>query len=90
MAKRRINNVNTAPLRRIEPDHHWRSLRQGDRVNVTLTPGFQSAGVVDAVTGDATAVWVELDDGRGRTLVHVSDGVAIVPQTTTAALPQES
>jgi hypothetical protein len=35
---------------------------------------------VDAVTGDATAVWVELDGGRGRTLVHVSDGVAIVPQ----------
>ncbi|MFJ4263622.1 hypothetical protein ACIPYU_14365 [Paenarthrobacter nicotinovorans] len=85
MAKRRINDFTTAPLRRVEPYHHWRSLRQGDRVNVTLTPGFESAGVVDAVTGDATAVWVELDGGRGRTLVHVSDGVAIVPQTTAAA-----
>lgn len=55
-----------------------------------LTPGFESTGVVDAVTGDATAVWVELDGGRGRTLVHVSDGVTIVPQSTTAAVPQES
>lgn len=82
MAKRRINDFNTAPLRRIEPDHHWRSLRQGDRVSVTLTPGYESAGIVDAVTGDATAVWVELDGGRGRTLVHVSDGVAVVPLET--------
>ncbi|MDR6638706.1 hypothetical protein [Paenarthrobacter nitroguajacolicus] len=89
MAKRRINDFNTAPLRRIEPDHHWRSLRQGDRVSLTLTPGYESAGVVDAVTGDATAVWVELDGGRGRTLVHVSDGVAIVPQDP-AAVTQES
>ena len=82
MAKRRINNVNTAPLRRIEPDHHWRSLRQGDRVNVTLTPGFESAGVVDAVTGDATAVWVELDDGRLVPLpfvVDVGDAIEIDP-----------
>jgi len=88
MAKRRINDFNTAPLRRIEPDHHWRSLRQGDRVSLKLMPGYESAGVVDAVTGDATAVWVELDGGRGRTLVHVSDGVEIVPQTT-AVLQQE-
>ncbi|MBU8866383.1 hypothetical protein [Paenarthrobacter aromaticivorans] len=79
MAKRRINDFNTAPLRRIEPDHHWRSLRQGDRVSVTLTPGYESAGIVDAITGDATAVWVELDGGRGRTLVHISDDVAVVP-----------
>ncbi|MFJ4030297.1 hypothetical protein ACIPWF_23185 [Paenarthrobacter sp. NPDC089989] len=80
MAKRRINDFTSTPVRRIEPDHHWRSLRRGDRVSVTLTPGFAEHGVVDDVTGDATAVWVELDGGRGRTLVHVSDGVAIVPQ----------
>ncbi|WP_284976885.1 hypothetical protein [Arthrobacter sp. efr-133-TYG-104] len=80
MAKRRINDFTTTPVRRIEPDHHWLSLRQGDRVSVTLTPGYESPGVVDAVTGDATAVWVELDGGRGRTLVHISDGVEIVPQ----------
>lgn len=80
MAKRRINDPSAAPLRRVEPDHHWRALRRGDRVSVTLTPGFASHGVVDDVTGDATAVWVELDGGGGRTLVHVSDGVAIVPQ----------
>ncbi|MFJ4209448.1 hypothetical protein ACIPY2_13435 [Paenarthrobacter sp. NPDC089675] len=80
MAKRRINDFSSVPVRRVEPDHHWRSLRRGDRVSVTLNPGFAEHGVVDDVTGDATAVWVELDGGRGRTLVHVSDGVAIVPR----------
>lgn len=87
MARRRPNDFNTAPLQRVEPDHHWRALRQGDRVSLTSAPGFESAGVVDAVTGDATAVWVELDGGRGRTLIHVGDGVPIVPQAT--ALEQQ-
>lgn len=80
MGKRRKQTLNTAPLRRVQPDHQWKSLRQGDRVSVTLEPGYESVGIVDAVTGDATAVWVHLDGGRGRTLVHCSDGVAVVPQ----------
>jgi hypothetical protein len=35
---------------------------------------------VDAVSGDHSVVWVTLDGGRGRTLVHCGDGVEIVPQ----------
>ena len=35
--------------------------------------------LVDAVTADHTAVWVDLDGGRGRTLLHCSDGVEILP-----------
>ena len=31
-------------------------------------------------TWDHTAVWVDLDGGGGRTLLHCSDGVEIVPQ----------
>ena len=34
---------------------------------------------MDAVTADHTAVWVDLDGGRGRTLLHCSDGVEILP-----------
>jgi hypothetical protein len=58
----------------------WKNLRKGDRVKVRLTPGFETGGMVDAVTHDHTVVWVTLDDGRGRTLVHSSDGVEIVLQ----------
>ena len=28
------------------------------------------------------SVWVELDGGRGRTLLHCSDGVEILPRAT--------
>ena len=55
-----------------------RSCRQGDRVLVRLTPGFETGGLVDAITSDHTAIWVDLDGGRGRTLLHCSDGVEII------------
>ena len=69
-----------AALRPMEPAAHWKSLKQGDRVRVRLTPGFETGGMVDAITWDHTAVWVDLDGGRGRILLHCSDGVEIVPQ----------
>lgn len=68
------------PLRRVEPDDHWKNLRQGDRVNVRLTPDTETGGLINAVTWDNTAVWVDLDGGRGRALLHCSDGIEIVRQ----------
>ena len=55
-------------------------LRRGDRVSVKLAPGFENPGQVDAISSDHSVVWVNLDGGRGRTLVHCGDGVEIVPQ----------
>ena len=40
--------------------------------------GFEAGGIVDNVTADHAAVWVQLDGGRGRTLLHCGDGVDIV------------
>lgn len=82
MAKYRTDKTDNTPLRRVMPDAHWQSLQQGDRVSVRLAPGFETEGLVDAVTADHTAVWVNLDGGRGRTLLHCSDGVEILPPTT--------
>ena len=79
MARHRINNTDDQPLRPAEPDRHWRQLRQGDRVSVRLAPGVEASGLVDAVTADHSVVWVDLDGGRGRTLLHCSDGVEIRP-----------
>ena len=53
-------------------------LRRGDRVSVKLAPGYEDRGSVDAISGDHSIVWVNLDGGRGRTLVHCADGVEIV------------
>jgi len=77
MARHRINNTDEQPLHPVEPDRHWRQLRQGDRVSVRLAPGVETGGLVDAVTADHSVVWVDLDGGRGRTLLHCSDGVEI-------------
>jgi len=78
MAKRKTNGMYEAPIRRAEPAEHWKQLRRGDRVSVKLAPGYENRGFVDAVSGDHTIVWVNLDDGAGRTLVHCGDGVEIV------------
>ena len=80
MARTVKHGAADAPLRKATPAPHWKQLRQGDRVRVVLTPGFETGGLVDAVTGDHTAVWVNLDGGRGRTLLHCSDGVEILPE----------
>ncbi len=79
MGKYRTHNLDEQPLRRVDPDDRWKSLREGDRVHVRLAAGYETGGLVDAVTADRTAVWVDLDGGRGRTLLHCSDGVEILP-----------
>jgi hypothetical protein len=81
MARNRIESTDDQPLRKAEPDALWKNLRQGDRVSVRLAAGYETGGLVDAVTWDHTAVWVDLDGGRGRTLLHCSDGVEILPHT---------
>jgi hypothetical protein len=52
---------------------------------VLLAPGFEAGGLVDAVTADHSAVWIDFDGGRGRTLLHCSDGVDIVLQADAVA-----
>ncbi len=80
MAKNVKHRIAEAPMRPAEPTAHWKKLREGDRVLVRLTPGFETGGLVDAVTWDHTAIWVDLDGGRGRTLLHCSDGVEVLVQ----------
>jgi hypothetical protein len=71
------NVKHEAPLRPAVPEAHWMKLKQGDRVLVRLTPGFETGGFVDAITADHSAIWIDLDGGRGRTLLHCSDGVEV-------------
>lgn len=79
MAKNVDHTLAERPLRAATPAPHWKNLRPGQRVSVLLAPGFSTDGLVDALTADHTTVWVILDGGRGRTLLHCSDGVEILP-----------
>lgn len=80
MMARKVKLGTEAPLRQATPAPHWKKLRQGDRVRVLLAPGFEANGLVDALTADHAAVWINFDGGRGRTLLHCSDGVDIMPE----------
>ena len=80
MAKNVKRETADAPLRRATPAPHWKELRQGDRVRVLLSPGFETGGLVDAITPDNTVMWINLDGGRGRTLLHCGDGVDVLPE----------
>jgi hypothetical protein len=80
MARNGNQRRSEAALRPAEPAAHWKVLKEGDRVRVLLTPGYETGGLVDAITSDYTSVWVNLDGGLGRTMLHCSDGVEIVPQ----------
>jgi hypothetical protein len=77
MARHRMRLTDEQPLRGVQPDPRWKDLRRGDRVSVRTRPGYETGGLIDAVTDDHTVVWVDLDGGRGRTLLHCSDGVEI-------------
>jgi hypothetical protein len=79
MARKTRLGAADAP-RQATPAPHWKKLRQGDRVRVLFAPGFEAGGLVDAVTADHSAVWIDFDGGRGRALLHCSDGVDIVLQ----------
>ncbi|MDQ0862991.1 hypothetical protein [Arthrobacter globiformis] len=79
MARKKSKTAAEAPLRPVEPAANWSALREGDRVSVRLALGIETGGLVSAVTPDRTVVWVDLDGGRGRTLLHCSDGVEILP-----------
>ena len=80
MARHRINNTDEQPLHPVEPDRHWRQLRQGDRVSVRLAPGVVSGGFVDALPAYHRGVCIDLAGGRAPTLLHCSDGVEIRQQ----------
>lgn len=79
MGRKSSRKLLETPVHAAQPAAHWKSLRPGDRVTVRLAPGFETAGLVEEMTQDHSTVWVHLDEGRGRTLLHCSDGVDILP-----------
>jgi hypothetical protein len=80
MARNGNQRAAEGPLSPAKPAEHWKALKEGDRVRVFLSPGYETGGLVDAKTSDHTAIWVDLDGGLGRTLLHCSDNVDIVLQ----------
>lgn len=72
---------NTAPPRTVSVE--WETLQPGTTVQLVkhsdTTFGAESTmlGTVDVAMPDGSAVWIWLQDGLGRVMVHQSDGVQI-------------
>lgn len=51
----------------------WVDLRVGERVAIQRQGHYLRTGYVDDITFDSKAFWVNMDEGRGRVLVHDGD-----------------
>ncbi|WP_241742763.1 hypothetical protein [Arthrobacter bussei] len=67
--------MDTSPIPATEPEaQDWSGFRHGERITLHHPAGTQLRGVLDMRTDDASIVWIHLNDGAGRRLVHRADG----------------
>ena len=57
----------------------WSTLRRGQRVAFNHHSDGPVAGVVEMRTDDASALWIQLNGGAGRRLIHCDDGYRLQP-----------
>jgi hypothetical protein len=65
-----------APLTPVSADdvQDWSGFKRGEQITFQHPAGTQLCGVLDMRTDDASVVWIQLNDGGGRRLVHRGDG----------------
>jgi hypothetical protein len=52
----------------------WSGFRRGEHITLHHPAGMSLHGVLDMSTEDSSVLWVQLNDGGGRRLVHRTDG----------------
>ncbi len=55
----------------------WKYLWPHESVELRRGSELIGTGWIDDVTPDATTLWVQLSEGRGRLMVHQADGIDI-------------
>jgi hypothetical protein len=61
------------------PSAEWINLVSGESVAIGLGNGYALHGLVSDVSVDGSAVWIDLDAGRGRQMFCAADNVTITP-----------
>lgn len=56
------------------PENDWSTLLPGQQINLHHDRYLPIAGVLDACTDDCSVIWVRMNDGAGRRLIHREDG----------------
>lgn len=55
----------------------WSDFRRGERITLQHPAGTHLRGVLDMRSDDASVLWIHLNDGGGRRLVHTADGYRV-------------
>ncbi len=58
--------------------HDWSGYVRGEHVTLHHPAGIQLRGVLDMRTDDASVVWIHLNNGEGRRMVHREDGYRLL------------
>lgn len=66
-------DASAAPPATPEPQD-WSGFRRGERITLRHPGGAHLCGVLETSTEDSSVLWIQLDDGGGRRLVHCADG----------------
>lgn len=57
----------------------WAGILPGEPVQLSQGNDAAIAGVLDTRSDDCSVVWIHLNDGAGRRLIHHHDGYSLTP-----------
>lgn len=63
----------------IEPSNHnvWPELAKNSTVHLVNERGWRLSGRVETLSHDRQCLWIQLDSGMGRQLIHHQDGFVL-------------
>lgn len=63
----------------IDPATHevWPELARNQQVALVNNRGWRLSGRVETLTSDRACLWIQLDSGMGRQLIHHQDGFVL-------------
>ena len=63
----------------VDPDNHdvWPALDRDEQVSLVNHRGWRLSGRVETLSSDRQCLWIQLDAGMGRQLIHHQDGFVL-------------
>lgn len=69
----------------VDPTTHevWPQLARNEQIVLVNKHGWRLSGQVETLTNDRACLWIQLDSGMGRQLIHHQDGFVLESRGTT-------
>ncbi|WP_315915220.1 hypothetical protein [Arthrobacter sp. lap29] len=63
----------------IDPENNevWPALTHNEPITLVNNRGWRLAGRVETLSNDRQCLWIQLDSGMGRQLIHHQDGFVL-------------